>query len=124
MNRADRIANAASFVGAAIAWLALAMVFVTLDPRADATALLAGALLLGMAVALTLAPVLWLATFLRARRIAYRGDWARAARRAALVGLVATLLVILRGQDALNLPLALFVIVMAGLVELALSMRR
>jgi hypothetical protein len=124
MNHADRIANTTSFVGAAIAWLALAIVFLTFDPRADATALLAGALLLGAAVALTLAPVLWLATFVRAHRIAYRGDWARAGRRAALAGLVATLLIILRGQAALNVPLALFVIVMAGLVEVALSMRR
>ena len=48
----------------------------------------------------------------------------RAARRAALCGLVVTLLVILRSQGALSIPMAIFVIAMPVLVELTLSARR
>lgn len=96
----------------------------TIDPRADSTIVVAGAVLLGTAVALTIAPVLWIARFVRTRRIAYRGDWIRAGRRAALCGLVVTLLVILRAQGALSVPMAVFVICMPLLVELTLSVRR
>ena len=105
-------------------WVAVAYVFTTFDPRADATALLAGALLLGGAVALTLAPLLWVGAFARNRGIAYRGDWGRATRRAALTGLVVVLFVLLRAQDALSLPVAAFIVTMAVLVELTLSLRR
>jgi hypothetical protein len=86
--------------------------------------LLAGALLLGGALALTLAPLLWVGGFVRNRGIAYRGDWGRATRRAALVGLVVVLFVLLRAQDALSLPVAVFVVAMALFVELTLSLRR
>jgi len=84
----------------------------------------AGAVLIGAAIALTLAPLLWIAGFVRTRHIAFKGDWLRAARRAALCGLVVTLLIVLRAQDALSLPMAIFVIVMPVLVEVSLSVRR
>lgn len=126
MNRADRAANLLLLLLAAAAWFAVGAVLVTLDPTADTGVLLAGALTLGGAVALTLAPLLWLAGFvLRGpRAIAYRGDWWRAARRALLVGLIVTLLVVLRGQGLLTVPLALFVIAMAAVIELTLWLRR
>ena len=124
MNRADRLTNLGLFTVALAAWAAMAVILVTFDPRADAAALLAGALTLGAAVAGTLAPVLWLVGFALQGRIAYRGDWWRAARRAALVGLIVAIFVVLRGEQALNLPLALFVVAMAVLVELTLSLRR
>jgi hypothetical protein len=124
VNRADRLANLGLFTVALAAWTALALILVTFDPRADAAALLAGALTLGAAVAGTLAPVLWLVGFALQGRIAYRGDWWRAARRAALVGLIVAIFVVLRGEQALNLPLAMFVVAMAVLVELTLSLRR
>lgn len=124
MNSTDRLANAGLFVSAMSAWAAVGYVLVNHDPRGDATALLTGALLLGAAMSLTLAPLLWLANFVRNRRIAYRGDWWRAARRAALVGLVVVTFVLLRSQDALSLPLALFVAAMAVLVEITFSLRR
>jgi len=95
----------------------------TVDPRANSTVVVAGALLMGTAVALTLVPVLWIATFVR-RRIAYRGDWMRAARRAALCGLVVTSLVILRSQGALSVPMAIFIVAIPILVEATLSARR
>ena len=124
MNTTDRLANAGLFAAALAAWAVVGYVLLSRDPRGDATALLAGALLLGAAAALTLAPLLWLASFVRHRRIAYRGDWWRAARRAALVGLVIVTFVLLRSQDALSLPLAMFVAAMAVLVEITFSLRR
>lgn len=124
MNRADRLTNVGLFAAALATWAFVAVILVTLDPRADATALLLGALALGAAVAGTLAPVVWLLGFALQGRIAYRGDWWRAARRAALVGLIVAIFVVLRGEGALNLPLALFVIAMAVLVELTLSLHR
>src|SRR5829696_7195609 len=125
VNRADRLANLMLLVGAAAGWAAVVAAFTTLDPLGNTAVLLAGGLFLGGAVALTLAPLLWLAPFvLRGRGIAYRGDWWRAARRALLCGLVVSLLVVLRGQGLLTPPLALFVVGMAALVELSLWFRR
>jgi hypothetical protein len=120
----DRLANVALLTSAAVAWASVGFVLFNLDPTGDAGALLAGALLLGGAVALSLVPLLWLAGFARARRIAYRGDWWRAVRRGGLVGLVVAIFVVLRGQDLLTTPLALFVLAMAAFVELTLSLRR
>ncbi|HUG49265.1 MAG TPA: hypothetical protein VMP67_12740 [Candidatus Limnocylindria bacterium] len=124
MYQRDRLTGL-SLLGAAVAaWLVVAYVLTRLDPVGDPGALLAGALALGSAVALTLTPLFWLSVFARARRIAYWGDWLRAGRRGALVGLLVALFVILRGQDMFSLPLALFIIAMAVLVELTLSLRR
>jgi len=124
VNSADRLANVGLLALCLAAWAGVVAVLVGFDPRANAQVLLAGALLLGVAVAATVAPVLWLAGFARQGRIAYRGDWWRASRRAALIGMVVAIFVVLRGEDALNLPLALFVVAMAALVELTLSLRR
>ena len=124
MNRDDRLANSGLLVAAAAAWLGVVIVLVGFDPTRDATVLLGGALLLGAAVTLTLVPLLWLAAFALGRRIAYRGDWWRAARRGLLAGLVVAIFVVLRGQAALSPPLAVFVIAMAVLAEATLSLRR
>ena len=98
--------------------------FTALDPRGDSAVLLGGGLLLGAGLSLTLAPMLWLANFVRQGRIAFRGDWLRSIRRAGLVGLVVVLFILLRAQDALSQPLAIFIVAMAVLVELTLSLRR
>jgi len=124
VNSADRLASICLFAIAALTWLAVGFVVFNLDPRGDGQALMLGALLLGLATGATVAPLLWLVSFVRHRRIAYRGDWWRAVRRAALVGFVIILFVLLRGQDALSLPLALFIVALAVLVELTLSLRR
>jgi hypothetical protein len=124
MHRRDRLTNLALLSAAAGTWLAVAVVFVSYEPVGNAAVLLTGALLLGGAIATTLAPLFWLAGFARARRIAYRGDWWRAARRALLVGLVVTIFVLLLGQQMLSAPLALFILAMAVLVEVTLSLRR
>jgi hypothetical protein len=125
MNRADRLANIALLVVAGLAWIVVAAAFLTLDPAGNPAILLTGALILGAAIALTVAPLIWLGGFVvRGRGIAYRGDWWRAARRASLLGLAVTLLVVLRGQNLLTPPLALFIVGMAALVELTLWLRR
>jgi len=118
------MANMGLLALAIAAWVAVAVMLVGFDPFADAFVLVAGALLIGTAVGLMLMPLLWLVGFAAQGRIAFRGDWWRAARRAALVGLIVTLFIILRGENALNVPLALFVAAMALLVELTLSLRR
>ena len=124
MNRRDRLANLLVFALATAAWVAVGYVFINFNPQDNSGYLLAGALLLGAATGFTLMPVFWLASFVRTRGIAYRGDWWRAARRGLLLGLVVTIFVVLRSQDLFSLPLALFVVVMALLVELTLSLRR
>jgi hypothetical protein len=124
MKPADRLLNLWLFGAAAVAWAGAAYVLISLDPRGNGAVLLAGALLLGGGAALTITPLLWLGGFVRARQIAYRGDWWRAARRGALIGLVITIYVVLRGQGVFSLQLVLFVLVMAVLVELTLSLRR
>jgi hypothetical protein len=124
VNSRDRQVNAGLLIGAALAWATLAWVLVSLNPEGNPPVLLGGALLMGGAVALTVVPLLWLGGFARNRGIAYRGDWWIAARRGLLAGFVVTLFVVLRGEGQLSLPLALFVIAMAVLAEVTLSLRR
>jgi hypothetical protein len=125
----DRLANVTLIVAALAAWAAVALLFTTRSPfdaagQGDTPVQLAGAVLLGIAVALTLWPLFWLAAFARRRRIAYRGDWLRAARRALLAGFVVVLLVVVRAFGAFSLPLAAFVLAMALFVEFSLTFRR
>jgi hypothetical protein len=117
------MANLLLFGMAAVAWIAVAYVFTTYSPGEGAAALLAGGLLLGAAIGLTLAPIFWLASFVRSNHIAYRGSWWRACRRAALCALVVALFVLLRGQNMFSPALFLFIVAMAVLVELTLSLR-
>ncbi|MDQ3448811.1 MAG: hypothetical protein M3432_06500 [Chloroflexota bacterium] len=120
----DRLLNVALLLAALGAWLAAAWLLTSLSPRDDLQLQATGAVLLGLAVALTLLPLFWLASFARRRRIAYRGDWSRAGRRALLAGGVVTVLVLLRILGAFSLPLAAFVVAMALFVELILTARR
>jgi hypothetical protein len=116
--------NLSLFALAVASWVGVAVVLIDFDPRANSMVLLVGALLIGAAVGLTLLPLLWLLGFAAQGRIALPGDWWRAGRRAGLVGLIVALFVVLLGEKALNLPLALFVTAMALLVEVTLSLRR
>jgi hypothetical protein len=120
----DRIANLALMAAAVAAWSAVGWLFTSRSPVADPGVQMTGAILLGGAVAITLLPVFWLVAFATRRRIAHRGDWWRAGRRAVLVGFVVTLLVVLRVLDAFNVPIAAFVVAMACLIELSLTLRR
>ncbi|HEV8516096.1 MAG TPA: hypothetical protein VGQ47_00490 [Candidatus Limnocylindrales bacterium] len=120
----DRLANLAVFGLAALAWSAAGLFLVNRSPVGDVPAQLLGGALLGLATGLTTVPFFWLAAFGRQRRIAYRGDWLRAARRGLWVGLVVALFVVLRAQGAFSLALAAFVIVLVAFVELTLSVER
>jgi hypothetical protein len=106
-------------VGAAVAaWLLLALVFSTVSPERNAGAQLLGALVLGAAVALTIWPLLWSASRDTPGALVTTG------RRSWLVGLVVTILVVLRAIDVVTLPVLLFLVVGAVLVEVAFSLRR
>jgi hypothetical protein len=120
----DRLANLGVFAAALVTWVLVGLVVTTRDPIEDPTAGLVGAALIGLAVGLTAVPLFWLAVFSRHRRIAYRGDWLRAARRGAWVGVVTAVFVGLRLQGALQLPIALFIIVMVLVAEATLSAER
>jgi hypothetical protein len=102
----------------------VALVVTTRDPRIDSGAGYVGALLIGLALGLTMIPLFWLAIFGRHRRIAYRGDWMRAIRRGSWVAIVAALFVILRLQQVFQPPIALFILALVVVAEATLSVER
>jgi hypothetical protein len=124
METRDRLTNLALFGAAAIVWLLVALVITTRDPVEDPGAGFIGAALIGLAVGLTTVPIFWLVVFGRHRRISYRGDWTRAARRGGWVGLVVGVLVVLRLQGVLELPIALFIVALVLVAEATLSAER
>ena len=69
------------------------------------------------AVGLLVTPFAFLGEFVARRRIVYRGAWARAARRGVLAGLVIATLAGLRLGGALSVPIAIFVVILAGVAE-------
>ena len=94
------------------------------QPCRDATRnLVVGVALGSTSAALVVTPFAFLAEFVARRRIVYRGAWWRAARRGALVGLVLAALAGLRLADALNVPIALFTIMLGGVLEWFLARR-
>ena len=124
MDPLDRSANLGFFAAAGVAWVLVGLVVTTRDPITDPAAGVIGAVLIGLAIALTLVPLLWLTVFGRHHQIAYRGDWVRAIRRAAWVGIVVTVLIVLRVQGLLELPIALFMIALVVVAEATLSADR
>jgi hypothetical protein len=69
------------------------------------------------AAALLITPFAFLAEVLARRRIVYRGAWGRAARRGVLVGLVIAILAGLRLGGVLSMPIAMFMVIIAGAAE-------
>ena len=124
MDARDRTRNLALFAAAGVVWVLVGFVVTTRDPLADPSAGFVGAVLIGLAVTLTLIPLVWLTVFGRHRRIAYQGDWLRAVRRSAWVGIVVAVLVVLRLQGLLELPIALFMIALVVVAEATLSAER
>ena len=124
MESRDRLLNLATFGAAFVVWVLVALVVTTRDPVLDPVAGFVGAALIGLAVALTTIPILWLVVFRRHRRIAYQGDWTRAARRGGWVGLVVAIFIVLRLQAALELPIALFILALVAIAEATLSAER
>ncbi|HXG25664.1 MAG TPA: hypothetical protein VNL94_02265 [Candidatus Binatia bacterium] len=106
---------------AGVAWAVVAYVATTVDPRADPESGFVGAGVLGVATAATVAPVFWLLSFAWHRRIAYRGDWQRAIRRGAWVGLLVAVFVVMRINGVFQPPIALFLAALALVAEVTLS---
>jgi Na+/glutamate symporter len=124
MELRDRLGNLGGFAAAVVAWVLVAIVVTTRDPRVDPDAGLLGAGMIGLALGLTAVPLFWLAGFARHHRVAYRGDWVRAIRRGAWVAVVVAVFVALRLQGAFQLPIALFVLTMVLIAETTLSVER
>lgn len=124
MELRDRLANLSLLALAVVAWGLVWLVLTTRDPLADPAAGPIGAGLIALASGLTAVPLAWLAVFARHRRIAYRGDWVRALRRGAWVGLVVGLFVVLRLGSAPAVPIVTFVVVIVLIAEANLSVER
>lgn len=124
MELRDRVASVGLLVAAVVAWGLVAVIVTTRDPYADAMAGYLGALLIGLAVLTTATPLLWLLVFARHRRIAFSGDWFRAARRGAWIGLLVAIVVVLRLVDAFQLPVVLFLAAIFIVAEITLSAER
>lgn len=124
MEARDRLTNLALFGAAALVWILVGLVVTSRDPRTDPGAGFVGAILIGLAVGLTVAPLFWLSVFARHRRIAYRGDWIRAIRRGAWVTVVVAVLVVLRLQGLFEPAIALFILAMVVVAEATLSVER
>ena len=73
--------------------------------------------LAALGVGLVVTPFAFMGELLARRRIVYRGSWGRAARRGIVAGLVLATLAGLRLGGALGVPTALFVLVLAGVIE-------
>jgi len=106
---------------AGAAWLVVLVLGVAVDPLTDPNAGFIGALALGVATGLTAAPLFWLISFARHRRIAYRGDWLRAGRRGAWVGILVAVFVVMRINGVLQPQIALFLIALALVAEITLT---
>jgi hypothetical protein len=106
---------------AGLAWLAVFAIGLTVDPLASPGSGYVGAVALGVAAGLTAAPLFWLMSFARHRRIAYRGDWLRAGRRGVWVGILVAVLVIMRLNGILQPQIALFLVALALVAEVTLT---
>jgi hypothetical protein len=124
MELRDRAANLGLLAAAVVAWILVAVLVTTRDPYQDPTAGYVGSLLIGLAVAISAMPLFWLVVFARHRRIAYQGDWFRALRRGAWVGLLVAVVVVLRLVDAFQLAIVLFLAAIFVVAELTLSAER
>ena len=124
METRDRRINLLLFAAAGAAWVAVGVIVLTLDPVLQPAAAYSGAVAMGVAMGLTMMPLLWLVPFGRQQRIAFRGAWIRAVRRGAWVGLFVMIVVVLRIQALFQLPVALFIGAIVVVAEMTLSSER
>jgi hypothetical protein len=118
VSASDRTITLALGGAALVAWAVVAVIFISVSPVGDAGAQLGGAVALGSAVALTIWPLLW------AGSRGTSGSLTTAGRRSGLAGLVTSILVVLRAIDVVALPVVIFLVIGAVLVEAAFSLRR
>jgi hypothetical protein len=121
VSASDRSLLLALSVAAFLAWLGVAAVLTSVHPEANPIGQSIGALIIGVAVALTAWPLLW--TLGRGAQRHSDGAWTAAGRRALLIGIVVSVVVLLRAIDALAMPLLAFLLGTAVLVELAFILR-
>ncbi len=79
--------------------------------------------LASLTAALLVTPFAFLGEIMSRRRIVYRGAWWRAARRGIIIGLFVATVAGLRLGGALSAPIAIFVIILAGVIEWFFSRR-
>lgn len=123
MRARDRLTALALLLAASLAWMGVALVLTTVYPELLEVRL-AAALAIGLAVALTVSPLAWLAAVARHRRMARRGDWPRALRRGVLAGALGSLVVALQVTGTTSLPIVVFAVTLVVFIELTLSYRR
>jgi len=124
MEARDRLNCIGLFAAAAVVFALALLVVQTRDPIVDPTAGYIGALLLGLSAGLMATMLFWLVVFARHRRIAYRGDWARAIRRGGWVFLVTALFVVLRLNKVFSPEIGLFILALVVVAEATLSVER
>jgi O-antigen/teichoic acid export membrane protein len=124
MESRDRLANIGLFVAGSVVFGLALLVATTRDPAIDQSAGWIGAILLGLSFGLFGAMLFWLGVFARHRRIAYRGDWARAIRRGGWIFLVTALFVILRLNKVFSWEIGLFILALVAVAEATLSVER
>lgn len=121
MQARDRRFSLVLFGLALAGWAAVAFIALTIDPIATPGSGFVGAAALGSATGLTAAPLFWLVGFARQRRIAYRGDWARAIRRGAWVAILVAVFVVMRLNGVFQPQIGLFLLALAIVAEVTLS---
>jgi hypothetical protein len=121
MEARDRRLSLLLFGAAAMAWVVVGAIGLLLDPLENPSAGFVGAGALGTACGLTAAPLFWLGAFARHRRIAYRGDWFRAARRGAWVGVLIAVFVVMRLNGLFQPQIGLFLLALALVAEITLT---
>jgi hypothetical protein len=124
MEARDRLTNIGLFVAGSVVFALALLVAQTRDPVIDPSAGWIGAILLGLSFGLYATMLFWLAVFARHRRIAYRGDWARAIRRGGWVFLVTALFVVLRLNQVFSWEIGLFILALVAVAEATLSVER
>ena len=121
MEARDRRLSLAVFAAAAAAWVGAGAVGLLVDPFSSPMAGFAGASALGLAIGVSVMPLFWLGAFARHRRIAYRGDWLRAIRRGAWVGVLVAAFVVMRLNGVFQPQIALFLVALALVAEITLT---
>ncbi len=121
MEPRDRRFSLVLFGVAALAWVGVALVALFVDPLSSPSAGFLGAGALGAAMGLTTVPLAWLASFTRHRRIAYLGDWTRAIRRGAWIGVLVGVFVVMRLNGIFQPQIGLFLIGLVLAAEITLT---